>query len=205
MNIVLVEDHVLFRDSLRIALGLEKIGVAGQASTAREAYGVVAAARPDVLVVDMMLPDTDGVSVVRELRRRRISVPVLVMTRIVHPTFVRDAFSAGALGYASKDDSLAEIAGAIRVVARRERYVSPVVREALDSSDADGAVALDALSVREREVFCRIVEGLTAKEIARALCVSPKTVYTHRLQINRKLGVHSPAQLARLAARQGLV
>jgi DNA-binding NarL/FixJ family response regulator len=205
MRVALVEDHTLFRESLSIALALEGITVVGEAASGRDAHRL-AAEKPDVLVLDMMLPDTDGASLVRELRRRRTLIPALIISRIMHPAFVRDALDAGALGYASKDDSLAELALAIRAVGRRERYLSAQVQQAMATApDDDAAVRLQALSAREREVFCRMLEGLSAKEIARALCVSPKTVYTHRLQINRKLGVHSPAQFARLAAKQGLV
>jgi DNA-binding NarL/FixJ family response regulator len=205
MRLVIVEDHLSFRESLRIALQLTGgFDVVGVAASARDACRVIEELAPDVVAADLMLADTDAVALVRELRRRRSLPPTLIIARLGHPLFVRDAFEAGALGYALKDQPLAEIIDALNEISQRRRYVCPQLAD-LIAPGADANGPLDRLSTREREVFGRLLEGMSAKEIARALCVSVKTVNTHRLQINRKLGVKSPAQFARLTATQGFV
>jgi DNA-binding NarL/FixJ family response regulator len=212
MRVVLVDDHPVFVESLSIALPASSgFVVVGAASCARETYCLVEVRRPDLLVVDLLLPDTDGVSLVRELRRRRWSVPVLILTRSGHGHFVRDAFRAGANGYVLKHQPLAEVIEAMESVVRGERYLSPTLcplYERAVGGDRDVSARqqqLERLSGREREIFCRLVEGLTSKEIARFLCISVRTVENHRLHINRKLGVRSPAELLSFAAVDGLV
>lgn len=205
MRLVIVDDHVSFRESLAIALRLRGgFEVVASAGSARDACRLVEQAPPDVLLADLMLADTDAVSLVRELRRRHSLPPTLVLARLGHPLFVRDALQAGALGYALKDDPLDDVMQALRTVAEGRRHVSPQLAH-LVGPPTEAQTSVERLSTREREVFGRLLEGMTAKEIARALCVSVKTVHTHRLQINRKLGVNSPAQFARLTAAQGFV
>ena len=201
MRVILVEDHATFRESLAIALSVRGgFEVKGSVASARDALPLVEKERPDVLVADMMLTDTDAIALVRDLRRRRALPPTMILSRVDHPVFVRNAFEAGALGFALKDDPLDEVVRGIERVARREPHRSPSL-----SSSEEAPSMLDTLSPREREVFGRMLEGLTAKEIARALCVSVKTVHTHRLQINRKLGVRSPVQFARFTAAEGFL
>jgi DNA-binding NarL/FixJ family response regulator len=205
MKLIIVDDHVSFRDSLRIALQLRSdFEVVGSAGSARDACRLIEELRPDLVAADLMLADTDAIALVRELRRRRSLPPTLVLARLGHPVFVRDALQAGALGYALKDDPLEEVIQALHEIACGRRYVSPQLSEHL-APGAEASSAIEQLSPREREVFGRLLEGMSAKEISRALCVSVKTVHTHRLQINRKLGVKSPAQFAHLAAAQGFV
>jgi DNA-binding NarL/FixJ family response regulator len=207
MRVVLVEDHLTFRDSLRIALQMTgRFEVVGQAASGREALSVIANTKPDALVVDMMLKDTDGVSLLRELKRTRQQVPTLILTRMDHPLFLRDAQNQGALGCALKDDSLQDILTGLDAVGRRECYLSPGAAQALAGQDTTEATrALESLSPREREIFWRTLEGWSAKDTAEALFISVKTVQAHRLAINKKLGVHSPAQFAALAVRSKLM
>lgn len=203
MKIVLAEDHLVFRDSFRIALATSTpFRVIGEASSARETYRLLEALRPDALVLDLMLEDTDGIAVAAELQRRKIGVRTLILARIAHPVFVEDAFRAGVLGYALKDDPFVEICGAIEHVLRGEPYQSPRLARA---ASRDPNLRLELLSRREREVFGRLLDGKSTKAIAAALCVSERTVQAHRLSINRKLGVRSVAQLAAAAASAGLI
>jgi two-component system, NarL family, response regulator FusR len=204
MKVVLVEDHVSYRQSLSLALSeLGPFTVVGECSTAREAYEVIARATPDLAVVDFMLPDTDGVSLARELRRRKIRARVMILGRLGHPLFVRDALRAGIAGFALKRQPLEELIDAMKKVASGQNYLCQHVRDALVKSDGDAA--LESLSAREREIFVMLLEGLSTKEIARSLFLSAKTVDAHRLHINRKLGVRSPAELARLVADEGFL
>lgn len=217
MKLVLVDDHLVFRESLRIALSTcAGFDVVGEAKTAREACALVESTRPDLLVTDLLLEDTDGISLVRELRRRGSSVPTLVLTRLAQADFVRDALAVGVRGYALKDEGLDTLIAAMRGVAQGQPYLSPGVQE-VSSTSAEGtteapvaaganvAGLLGPLTKREREVFGRVLEGFSNREIAQTLCISLKTVETHRFRINRKLGVHSTAELIRVAAGAGLV
>jgi two-component system nitrate/nitrite response regulator NarL len=205
MRVVLVEDHQTYRQSLRLALTtFTPIVVVGEAGTTREGYGLIERARPDLAVVDFFLPDGDGVSMARELRRRRITTQVMILGRVGHPLFVRDAIRLGVRGYVLKRDALDDIIAAMNVVARGETYFSPGLMAAAAAVDGDAA-SMERLTVREREILCLLSDGLTSKEIARALCLSSKTVDAHRLHINRKLGVSGPAELARLVAGEGIL
>lgn len=207
MRIIIVDDHKSFRESLKVALTQEPdIEVVGDVGEARQAYGLVSTLRPDIILMDLMLKDTDGISAVREMNRQHLSGRVIILTMQSSEFFVRDALAAGADGYVLKEQGLSEIIEALRTVARGERYLSPQLQGIATNGRKAGAPAgLDQLSAREREIFSRILQGWSNQQIASTLCISIKTVETHRTHINRKLGVHSPAELIRLAALQGIV
>jgi DNA-binding NarL/FixJ family response regulator len=212
MRVVLLDDHVTFRESLRIALWHEaSIKVVGETQSARDLVAILEAEHPDLLVADLMLEDTDGISMARDLRRRGITTPIMILTAHSNALFVRDAFEAGVQGYALKEQPLAEIVEAMRKTANGERYLAerlgapPAPRIRAPQDGRDPAAGIDQLSRREREIFCLIIQGTSSRDIAQSLCISLKTVETHRSHINRKLGVHSPAELIRLAALKGLL
>jgi DNA-binding NarL/FixJ family response regulator len=206
MRIVLVEDHVAYRESFRVALSaLTPHVVVGEVGRARDAYDLLERTRPDLAVVDFLLPDSDAVSLARELRRRRLYTPVMILGRIAHPRSVRDAMHVGVRGYTLKRQPLADIIGAIEKVGAGETYLGPGLGAGSERQGDAGETALDRLSVREREILWLLSEGLTSKEIGRALYLSSKTVDAHRLHINRKLGVNSPAELARVVAGEGIL
>src|SRR4051794_38231096 len=209
MRVILVDDHRSFRESLRVALTQQPdITVVADAGSGREAVSLVEQHRPDLLVLDLTLQDTDGISMVRELRRRGLAIPVLLLTMHQTPLFVRDALEAGASGYALKEQPLAEVIEAMRTVSGGGRYL-PTSMGAIPTptgrKGAPGQGGLESLSRREREIFSLVVQGRASTEIARSLNISLKTVETHRSHINRKLGVHSGADLVRLAAVTGLL
>jgi len=208
MRIVIVDDHRSFRESLQVALTQEAdIEVVGDVGEARQAYGLIASQKPDIVLMDLMLKDTDGVSAVREIHRQHLAVKVVILTMQASEFFVRDALAAGAEGYVLKEAGLSEIVEALRTVGHGERYLSPQLRGYATNGGTrkSGTAGLDQLSAREREIFSRILQGWSNQQIASTLCISIKTVETHRTHINRKLGVHSPAELIRLAALQGIV
>ena len=212
MQVVLIDDQQSFRESLQIALWHEaKISVLAHGDTARQLYPIIEEKKPDVVILDVILKDTDGISAVRELHRRGLAPRSLILTSQANTLFVRDAFRAGADGYALKTQPLSEVVAAISATANGERYLSPQLPAVADAMTAERDVdmaaplGIEKLSPREREVFCRIIQGDSTRAIARALCISLKTVETHRLHINRKLGVHSPGELIRFAALSGLM
>jgi DNA-binding NarL/FixJ family response regulator len=204
-GLILIERERTFRESLRLALGKHsEFRVVGEADRARDALDIVSGRAPDLVVSDFMLPDTDGASLARELRRREIKVPLMILSSVSHLTFVRDALRAGAVGFALKTESLLSVIAALGDVLSGKQYLSPQLRAA-SSTDDQGDAGLQLLSPREREILCFLAAGRSNKEIARSLFLSPKTIDAHRMHINRKLDVHTPAELARLVSALGLV
>jgi DNA-binding NarL/FixJ family response regulator len=221
LRLVLIDDHKVFREALRALLvTYGGISIVGEADNARTGYTVVEQARPDVVVLDVILPGVDGVSATREILRRVPEARVLILSASTHIDRFREALAAGVLGYACKDQSADELVDAIRRVAAGERYFAP--RLSLLATQAEQATpvgssnggnvaagpdreTLEALSPREREIFDLIVRGFSNEGIARELSISIKTVETHRAHINKKLEVHSTADLVRFAARRGLL
>jgi two-component system response regulator NreC len=188
------------------------LAVVGEASDAREAYQVVGDKHPDVVVLDVSLPGVNGIAATRELVRREPHAHVLMLSMHAGEDYVAQALAAGATGYALKDQSAAEVIEAIRAVARGQAYLSPrisrfVVDDYLRLRRGESARTgpLAALSVREQEIFDLLVRGFSNDGIAGQLCISVKTVETHRAHILHKLRLHSIAELVRFAARHDLV
>jgi two-component system response regulator NreC len=209
MDLVLVDDHGAYRESLRIAIAHRThLQVIGEASNAHAGGKVIEACRPDVAVVDLLLGDGDGVSLARELRRRGVKTPILILGRQPPPSLLRDALARGVNGYALKTESLEGVITAIHTVGAGDRYVSPQLQPCLEMEMAPAHTRSDPfaqLSRREREILCLLVDGHSSKDIARALYISARTVDAHRLHINRKLGSRSPAQLLRIVTEYGLL
>jgi DNA-binding NarL/FixJ family response regulator len=208
IGIFVVDDHRLFRDALRAMLEANgEVAIVGEAGDAREALARLGQQPCEVVLVDVSLPGSNGVALVRELKRCDRQRRVVVLTMHQHPDIVADAFAAGADGYALKHQSREELVAAIRIVAGGDRYVAPAVAAALPLGTARPKPrgALGALSAREREVFDLLVRGFANADVSRQLCISIKTVETHRARIMRKLDVHNIGELIRLAARQGLL
>jgi DNA-binding NarL/FixJ family response regulator len=204
-RIALIDDHPLFRQGLRALLEHEEdLEVIGEADDARHGYELAEARHPDVIVVDLSLPGVDGIGATRELKRRLPASRVLMLSMHDEPDLVSRALAAGAVGYAVKTESPADVLAAVRATARGQRYLTASVsRTALDTVPSDDPLAI--LSQREREVFHLLVRGFSNQRVAKELCVSIKTVETHRTHIHHKLGVHSVAELLRFAGRHGLL
>jgi two-component system response regulator NreC len=212
LRILLVDDHSVFREALGTLLVQRdpSLEIVGERGTARDGIRAVAELRPDLVLMDIMLGGTSGIAAVRELRRLEAECRILVLTAIVEPGFVVDALSAGADGYALKEQTIEDVLFAIHRVARGVGYVAPRMEQTLGGSGlgvpAPGLQGIVAsLSVREREVFELVVAGYTNQRISIELFISVKTVETHRTRINKKLRVHSTVELLRLAALHGLV
>jgi DNA-binding NarL/FixJ family response regulator len=209
-QVVLVEDYVAFRESFRAALAVEDdFDVVGEASNAHDAPSLIETTSPDLLVLDFLLPDGNAISLTRDLKRRGIKVPTLILGRIANSFIAQEALRQGISGFVNKDASLDVVLEAMRKVCSGGRYFADAKSDAHSdgtsdtaetrSRDSDG-FPLRELSQREREVLFLLIEGQSSKQIGTALFLSRKTVDAHRLHINRKLGVRSPAALQRLAA-----
>ncbi len=207
LRLLVVDDHDLFRAGLRALLSqVDGVAIIAEAQDERSALAALTP-QVDVSLVDVRLRGPNGIALVRELRRRGIATPVLMLTMCDDREFVLDAFAAGANGYALKTTHGAELAQAVRAVHAGERYLSPELRRIageLDRGTApDGVLA--TMSAREREIFELLVNGASNKEIAAQLFIRVKTVETHRTRIFNKLNVNSMGELVRLAARHHLL
>jgi DNA-binding NarL/FixJ family response regulator len=211
LRIVIVDVHGVFRDALSAALAQQRdLKVVGVAKDAREAYEVVAATDPDLVVLDVSLPGIDGVGATRELLRRARRTKVLLLSAHPRADLVVGGLQAGAHGYALKDQPLVEVLDAIAQVAEGRTYLAPALPRSLVEArwrrpaGEETVDPLFALSTREKEIFHLVVRGHSNEGIAAELCISVKTVETHRAHINRKLGAHNPADLVRYAATRGI-
>jgi len=212
LTVALVDDHPLFREGLRTVLSAQSdVEVVAEACDSRQACAMVGTAKPAVVVIDMTLPDGDGIAATQEILRQAPRTRILMLTMHSSEFFVSRAFSAGVSGYAVKTQAPEEILDAIRTVARGETYLAPKFSHLFAHQNDTRRTPivsnspLEELSRREREIFDLIVRGFTNEGMAGTLSISVKTVETHRSHINRKLRVHSTGELIRLAALHGLI
>jgi two-component system, NarL family, response regulator NreC len=209
MRVMLVEDHAVFRSALRELFATKEpsFEVVAEAATAQDAWRLADQQHPEVTIMDVFLRGESGISATRELCRRQRGARVMMLTAIDNPSFVREAFAAGARGYALKEQTADEIISAIRIVAGGARYLPSRFDPELLGGDGKKTPQPDGLfgqlSAREREIFDLVVAGHGNQRIASELFISVKTVETHRARINRKLGVHSGVELVRFAALHG--
>jgi two-component system NarL family response regulator len=203
IRIAIAEDQRMMRELLSALLGREPdFQVVGEASGGGEAIALTARLAPDVLVLDIGLPDLGGAEVARALRRSGSPAKLLALSIHAERHAVQQMLQAGADGYVVKSAALQELVQAIRAVAQGKVYLSPeIAREALpESQDEAGA----PLAARERQVLALLAEGKRSGDIGRALRISPATVEAHRRNIMRKLGLHTVAELTKYAVRKGL-
>ncbi|HVZ87149.1 MAG TPA: response regulator transcription factor [Polyangia bacterium] len=203
MKVIVVDDHYLFRVGVRYVLSTAgDLTLAGEASNASDALPIIEREQPDVVLMDMSLPDMDGVAATREIRTAFPRTAVLIVS--VHDQIcdVLDALKAGASGYALKSETNEVLLTAIRTVGRGQRYLAPhlVPTVARYETKRRSLDVLEILSERERTVFGLAADSLAAREIATKLDISRKTVDTHLHRIHHKLGLRNSVELARLAA-----
>ena len=211
-RLLLVDDHAVVRSGLRMLLGTETdVEIIGEAGTAAEALASAADLKPDVILMDIGLPDKSGIEATREIKAQFPEVAIVALTIHEDEEYFFKMLEAGASGYVPKRAAPEELLTAIRAAAHGEVYLYPsmaklLVRDFLVSEPTDREQsASKELTDREQEVLTHLAEGESNDEIAKTLVISPKTVARHRENIMRKLNLHSRAELVRYAIRKGII
>jgi two-component system response regulator NreC len=208
ITVVLVDDHAVVRSGLRLLLdGQDDIEVVGEAGNAKDAIFRARALKPDVILLDVVMPGESGVEVLPKLLKESPETKVVVLSMQDDPSYVREAFANGASGYVLKEAADEEVVSAVRDIAAGGRYVHPALGARLVAAEAQerAAAEADPLSDREREVLRLLALGHTNQEIAEQLYISVRTAESHRAHIMQKLGLSTRAELVRYALAQGLL
>lgn len=211
ITLVLADDHLVVREGLRALLEAEPdFEVVGQAGNGSEVPGLVAEVRPDILVLDLMMPGTGGLEVIREVARGTAETRIVVLSMHATEAYVLEALTSGARAYVLKQSEAGELVRALREVAVGRRYLSPPLSDRaleayLRQAESGAPDRQGALTPREREVLQLVAEGYTSAQIAEQLFISPRTVETHRSNLMRKLGLRTPADVVRYAVRNGVL
>ena len=206
-RILLADDHAVVRQGFKMLLGAQPdMEIVGEASNGREAVETAEALRPDIVVMDVAMPELNGIEATRRLASSTPHARVIALSMHKDSVYVREILRAGARGYLLKDSGAEDLVSAIRAVARGESYLSPAVSNAvLDDYRRHVSNPIDLLTSREREVLQMLAEGKTNKEIAGVLNLSVYTVDAHRGRIMEKLNLHSINDLVRFAVRNGVI
>lgn len=210
IRVLIADDHTILREGLRSMLerknGLECVGEAGDG---RSAVKMAKELRPDIVIMDVAMPDLNGIEATRQILAEMPEINVIALSMHASKGFIVAALNAGASGYLLKESAFEEMAGAISSVRKGEMYLSPglteiVALEEISKSAGRQFVQRSVLTNREREVLQLIAEGKSTKQTAAKLSLSVKTVETHRKQIMDKLNIYSTAGLTKYAIREGL-
>jgi DNA-binding NarL/FixJ family response regulator len=207
IRILLADDHAVVRQGFKMILGAEPdMEIVGEAANGREAVALAEEVRPDVVVMDVAMPELNGIEATRRLAASVPHARVLALSMHKDSVYVREILRAGARGYVLKESIAGDLVKAVRAVAAGEGYLSPAVSNAvLDDYRRHVTNPIDPLTSREREVLQMLAEGKTNKEIAAVLSLSVYTIDAHRGRIMEKLNVHSINELVRFAVRNGLI
>ncbi|HXJ91518.1 MAG TPA: response regulator transcription factor [Terriglobia bacterium] len=205
VRILLADDHEIVRQGLRSLLeSRQGWSVIGEASNGTEAVEKAIELVPDVVVLDIGMPELNGLEAIRRIRDALRQTEVLVLSVHDAEHVVRRALASGARAYLAKSDAGRDLVAAVEAALRHKTFLSPKISQSLGSASGDGETSLAHLTTREREAAQLLAEGLGNKEIASRLDISVKTVETHRTNIMRKIGAHSLADIVRYAIRNGL-
>lgn len=209
IRVLIADDHTIVRAGLRLLLEAEPdIQVVGEALDGREAVQLVESLHPDVVLMDITMGDMDGLEATRQIKSRWQQINVLILTMHRSDEYFFEALKTGASGYVLKGAETGELINAIRVVSRGEAYLYPSMAQKLLSNylqrERGSSNILPTLSPREREILRLLVAGYSNKEIAANLVISISTVYTHRANLIRKIGLTNRHELIRYAKEHGL-
>ena len=207
IRIVLADDHVLVRQSLKSLLEREGFRVLAEASDGQEALRYVESLRPDIAILDITMPIMNGLNAARDMVRSSPKTQTILLTQHDEDQYVSEALEAGVKGYVLKSQAASDLVHAIQQVSRGQVYLSPgVSRAVMDAYRSKSRTdKKDPLTPRERQVLQLIAEGKATKEIAQLLGISAKTAESHRTRLMQKLDIHETASLVRYAIRRGMV
>ncbi len=212
IRVLVADDHAIIREGLRVMLGNQPdMEVVGSAANGREAVRLVDEHEPDVVVIDISMPELNGIEAISQMLPRHPHIKVIVLS--IHETkpYVYRTLKAGAKGYLLKETAGLEVVEAVRAVYRGERYLSQRISDLLTNVAFRNLEVpievspLEQLSPREREILQLVAEGKTSQEIAERLSISPKTVDTYRSRLMRKIGVEDVAGLVKFAIQHGVI
>ncbi len=209
-TILLADDHQIVRDGLRTLIQKEEnMEVVAEASDGNSAVALAIEHQPDVIIMDITMPDLNGIEATRRILSKFPSTKVIALSMHSDKRFIAEILKAGAKGYMLKDCAFQELANAIRTVMNNETYLCPsiaglVVGNYMEQLSSDESSVFSILTAREREVLQLLAEGINTKRIASKLNLSPKTIETHRRNIFDKLQMSSIAELTKYAIREGL-
>ena len=210
VNVLLADDHKIVRDGLRILIENHgNMNVVAEAENGQRAINLARELHPEVIIMDISMPDINGIDATRKITSDFPGIKVIALSMHTDRHFVVGMLEAGAAGYLLKDCAFEELVSAIHTVLENHTYLSPtitdiVVRNYVNKASKTSVVSSAELTARERELLQLLAEGMTAKQIAKTLRVSVKTVETHRRNIAQKLGAGSVAELIKYAIREGL-
>ena len=212
IRVLVADDHAIIREGLRVMLGNQSdVEVVGIAANGREAIQFVDEHKPDVAVIDISMPELNGIEAIQQILPRHPQMKVVVLS--IHGTkpYVYRALKAGAKGYLMKETAGLEVVDAVRAVYHGQRYLSQSIADLLTTESSyklESSIEvnpLGVLSMREREILQLVAEGKTSQEIAERLSISPKTVDTYRSRLMHKIGVDDVAGLVRFAIQNGVI
>ena len=210
IKVFVADDHKLFRDGLISLLKKSNdIVIVGEATSGQETLDKILKLNPDVALIDITMPELNGIEVIKRIKKYNPKIKILVISMHADPYFVINSFKAGANGYMLKEDSFESLIDAIKIVKSGKKFISnslesmPVFQKiyTTKSDDKDDKI----LSPREIEILQLIAEGFTNQKIAETLCISVRTVDTHRKKIMAKLGIHNTAGLVKYAIKHKII
>jgi len=213
-SVLIIDDHPLFREGLKAIIGRDRrFEVVGEAGKGREGLRLAKKLRPDLALVDISLPDQNGIDLSREIRSLMPEVRIMIISMHSKIDYIAESFRAGATGYLVKESAAMGLIKGLEAVSRGEYFLdSSLSREVVEKliefppkEKSINDISYNSLTPREQEVMRLLAEGLSRKEIAEKLFISPKTVENHRTNIMNKLDLHNSMDLVRFAARLGLI
>ena len=214
ISMMIVDDHPLFREGLKTIIGRDKrYEIVGEAGSGQQALEKAAKFTPDLMMVDLSLPDMSGIQLTRKILEKLPQIKIIIVTMHSKVDYMAEAFQAGATGFVVKESAAEGLLKGIETVLKGDYFldsaVSTQVVETLKKLPGKETKINDAaygtLTAREQEILRLLAEGLSSREIAQKLFISPKTVENHRTNIMNKLGLHSSIELVRYAAKLGLI